>query len=176
MRHLILLILVALLAGCTQQPQLGAPGSAHEHADFKVYMNGLAYNFSQEKYVEAKGADGEDNCGNGTTLAHLHDMDGDVVHKHAIGVTWGYFFSTLNMSLEGTCFTLDTKNSYCNSGSARWRFFIDGAEMGSLATNEIHDLDRALFTYNATDIQIKKQLASLTNRASQEENGQFCEA
>ena len=166
--------MAALLLGCAQQPQLGAPGSAHEHADFRVYMDGVAYNFSQEKYMAAKSPNGEDNCGNGTALAHLHDMDGDVAHKHATGVTWGYFFSTLNMSMDGACFILDNGTIYCNAGNAKWRYFINGSEVSPLSTTEIRDLDRALFTYNATGSQIEKQLASVTSKASQEQTGQFC--
>ncbi len=174
MRYLALVAMAALLLGCAQQPQLGAPGSTHEHADFKVYMNGAAYNFSQEKYMSALSPNGEDNCGNGTALAHLHDVDGDVVHKHATGVTWGYFFSTLNMSMDGACFTLDNGARYCNSGNAAWRYFLNGRETGSLAATEMHDLDRALFTYNASDEEIRQQLASVTSKASQEQSGQFC--
>lgn len=174
MKQLALLILAALLAGCAQQPQLGVAGSAHEHADFKVYVNGAAYDFSQERYMGAKGADGEDNCGNGTTLAHLHDMDGEVVHKHATGVTWGYFFSTLGMDLSDSCLVLDNGTSYCNWDGKSWEHFVNGGRVNSIKDLEINDLDRALLTYGASYEEVVQQDASVTHKALQEENSQFC--
>ena len=59
----------------------------HEHVDFKVYLDGKEYNFSKEKYMS------EENK-TLSQIIHLHDMDGNVIHKHANGVTLGQFFES----------------------------------------------------------------------------------
>ncbi len=165
------LFLLALAMGCTQAPQLGAFGSTHEHADFKVYIDGQAYNFSQERYMTPTPPGGDDVCGNDSRLVHLHDMDGNMVHTHATGVTWGYFFSTLNMSLTNGCLRLDDGASYCDSLDKRWRYFVNGTEVAGLKDQEIHNLDRVLLTYGATDAQIRAQMDSVTHEAEAEKEG-----
>jgi hypothetical protein len=162
-----------LVFGCAAQPALGEMGSAHDHADFKVYLNGQAYNFSQEKYMTPSGA-GEECGGNSTLPAHLHDMDGNLAHKHATGVTWSYFFSTLNMSFKDGCLVLDTGEKYCETGSAKWRYFLNGSELGGLLGREITQGDRALFTYNASDSEIAAQIDSVTNESAYEETVNYC--
>lgn len=167
---------LSLLCGCIAQPAApGAYGSAHEHADFRVYANGAPIDFSQEKYQSPLPPGGDDSdCGNSTLLAHLHNGDGDVVHKHATGVTWGYFFSSLGMNWSGSCLSIGNGTAYCDSGQAKWRFFLNGSEVPRPAGVEIRDLDRALFTYNATGPQIAQQLASVTSKSAQESTGGSC--
>jgi hypothetical protein len=175
MRMVILAALTMfLIFGCSQAPKLGAIGSAHEHADFKVYVNDVEFNFSQGKYMEEM--PNSISCSQSATLAHLHDMDGDVVHKHATGVTWGYFFSTLNMSFDDSCFSTDTGERHCNSGNAKWRFYVNRAEVGGIANREMHDLEKVLITYNATDEEIARQLDTITDKAKNQNTSEICGA
>ncbi len=172
--RLVLLIAVALLAlavGCAQAPAMGAFGSAHDHADFRVYVDGQAYNFSQERYMTPTPPGGDQVCGNDSRLAHLHDMDGDLVHVHATGVTWGYFFFTLNMSLANGCLRLDNGTSYCDSMDERWRYFVNGTEVSGLKDVRIRNLDRVLLTYGANDAQMREQMDSVAHKAGQEKEG-----
>ncbi|HQT44641.1 MAG TPA: hypothetical protein PLO51_01565 [Candidatus Micrarchaeota archaeon] len=117
---------LALAFGCASVPKIGEYGSEHSHADFKVYINNAAIDFTQAKYQEHSGHFGngseEIGCGNESQLAHLDNGDGDVVHKHATGVTWGYFFSQLSMNMTSDCLVLDNGTGYCNNGTAKWRF------------------------------------------------------
>lgn len=166
-----------LLLGCTLAgSQLGKPGSEHSHADFKVYINGDAYNFSQAKYQEAIQPGGsEENCGEeGGPLADLHGGDGDVVHKHATGVTWGYFFSTLNMTLGDDCLVLDTGAAYCNEGWKKWEYFVNGDAAGSIRGMEMRDRDQVLITYGASYEEAVRQAATVTSKSYNESTGEFC--
>jgi len=175
MRRIILAALAMLLLfGCSQAPKLGAIDSAHEHADFKVYVNNVAFNFSQGKYMEEIPT--SITCSQSTTLAHLHDMDGDVVHKHATGVTWGYFFSALNMSFDDSCFVTDTGEKYCNGENAKWRFYVNRAEVGWIANREMHNLEKVLITYNATNEEIARQLDTITDKARRQNTSEVCGA
>lgn len=173
------ILALALAFGFAGLPQTGKYGSEHSHADFKVYVNNAAIDFTQPQYQEHSGHSGNESeeigCGNESQLAHLDNGDGDVVHKHATGVTWGYFFTELFMNMTNDCLVLDNGASYCNSGSARWRFFANGKETGPLKDAEIHDLCRVLFTYNATDAEIQQQLASITSKSIDQTKGDVCE-
>ena len=172
-KHL-LILLMALALGCTQQQKFGPYGSAHEHADFKVYILGTAFNFSDEKYQTPVLPGAGESCYNESTLVHLHNGDGELVHKHASGVTWGYFFSTLDITLSDNCFAFDNGTRYCNDAQNRWRFFINGQEVPSLVNSEIRDLGRVLLTYGSNEGEIRKQLASVSSKASQEKDAGFC--
>ena len=72
-------------------------GSAHDHANFMVFINGEEINFALPQYiVKAK-------------EVHIEDMNGNVIHKHATGITLGYFFKTLGFKFDENCFVFDNK-------------------------------------------------------------------
>ncbi len=176
MKPILFALPLLLLFGCLGPLPIGQYGSAHEHADFKVYIDGKAFDFTLEKYQSPLGSgQGEENCGMDTSrLAHLHNGDGDIAHKHATGVTWSYFFSTLGMNFTSSCLTLDTGEKYCNSQEKRWKFFVNRAEVGNLPEDEIHDLDQALFTYGALEGQLKAQLDSVTSKSFAQDTEGSC--
>ncbi|MFQ5763201.1 MAG: protein-disulfide isomerase, partial [Candidatus Bathyarchaeia archaeon] len=76
-------------------PGLGTVGSTHEHASFKVYVNGELIDFSQGKY-QLK-----------SRYVHVEGNVGDILHVHATGVKLGFFFETLGMKFTSSCLTLD---------------------------------------------------------------------
>jgi hypothetical protein len=156
-----------------QKPAYGAMGSAHEHSDFKLYINGQAYNFSQAKYMtETDNSGGVENCATGSVFAHMHDLDGNLVHKHATGATWGYFFSTLNITLSPDCIAMDMGEKYCSGNGKTLRFFVNGKEVHGLADYEIHNLDKVIITFgNETDEGIATQIATITDEARMRAGG-----
>lgn len=167
------LVLYAIFA--LTSPKVGEFGSAHGHADFKLYINGQEWNFSREKYMSEGAGGDEENCTFGETLAHLHNMDGEVVHKHATGVTWGYFFSTLNISFEPGCLLMDDGSGYCSGDGRRLRYFVNGLEVSGIRDYEIRDLDRVLITYGSeSEVEIERQIASVTNKSAEESSGIAC--
>ncbi|MEM2138204.1 MAG: hypothetical protein QW568_03905 [Candidatus Anstonellaceae archaeon] len=162
----IFLIILAYVA-LYQKP---APkyGDEHSHADFKVYINGEAINFSQEKYLSGNVSGKRRDL---SPFTHLHDTDGNVVHKHMSGITVGTFLSSLNMRFNSTCFSLDNGTSYCNSGNATVRMFVQHSG-GNWQQNyeyekySFSDLDRFLITYGAASpAELQSQMESVTDRA-----------
>ena len=158
MRYIVvaLLVIVIIGSGCISQ-QEKSQEIVHEHADFKVYLYGEQYNFSQEKHMS----------GNGTHLSedvHLHDMDGEVMHKHANGVTLGTFFTSLKMIFNSTCFVLDNSTSYCNDGDKQIKLYVNSIKTLEYEKYEFKDLDKILITYG-DESGIKNQLDSITGRA-----------
>lgn len=152
-----LLYLCAFLLACeTPQPLLG---DVHEHADFKVYLNGEAYNFAQDKYMSGE----EKSLSNFT---HLHDGEGDVIHKHMTTITLGDFFSSLGMQFTEDCFILDDGTDYCNDEENTLQIFVNGKKNRDFGDYELSDLDRILITYgNESDEVIEAQIDSVTDKA-----------
>ncbi len=155
------LILLLLLSGCTFSSEDAQPllGDVHEHADFKVYLNGEAYDFAEDKYMSTEEAPLN-------PFTHVHDGEGEVIHKHMSGVTLGSFFESLGMEFTADCFMLDSGESYCTDSTHTLQFFVNGAENAEFADYEFHDADRLLITYGApTPEQLQSELDSVSDRA-----------
>ena len=172
-------LLLAFAFGCVQQPQFGAYGSAHEHADFKMYVNVQAIDFSAEKYQTEipHDAQAEEECGNDTSrLVHMHGWDGNVVHKHATGVTWGYFFGTIGINMSDSCiFVRKDGTALCDAKFGSWRYFVNGKEVKQIRNVEIMNLDRVLITYGQADkTEIAAQLETVTSKAASEDANGTC--
>ncbi len=143
----------------TQKPEIGMVGEIHHHADFKVYLNGVPYNFSQEKY-QSKSNNSLSN------FAHLHDMNGNIIHKHAQGVTLGFFFETLGMKLNSTCLVLDDETSYCNKGDKEWKMYVHEKHNDEFEGYDIQDEDKILLSYgHETGEEIQEQINAVTDEA-----------
>lgn len=143
-------------------------GDEHSHADFKVYLNGQAYDFSQEKYMSGNVSGRRIDR---SPFTHLHDMNGKVIHKHMGGITVGTFFSSLGMSFNSNCFSPGTGSSYCNSGSATLKMFVQHSG-GNWEQNyqfeaySFSDLDRILISYGSEQqAALQAQMDSVTDEA-----------
>ena len=141
--------------------EIGVLGGVHEHADFKLYLNGAAYNFSQEKFMSEKpGADNKSRAL--SNFVHLHDGDGEIIHKHASGVTLGFFFKSLKINFNSTCLVFDSGESFCNEGDKKIKLFVNGRPTAEFENYEINDLDRILISYG-NEAQGREQLQAQIN-------------
>lgn len=123
----------------------------HIHADFMVYINDKAIDFSVPMYqLQDKSV-------------HVEDGIGDVVHIHKMGITMGYFFETLGVEFNKSCITIPVEGSYCNENDKELRFFVNNIENDEFESYEIKDLDKILVSYGEGDI--KEQLKSITSLA-----------
>jgi hypothetical protein len=101
-----------------------------------------------------------------SNFIHVHDLDGSVIHKHMSGITLDYFFDSLNMSFNSTCFVLDNGTAYCNNKNNTLSFYVNGEQNIQFEQYEFHDLDKLLITYGTNDETIiNRQIASVTNVA-----------
>jgi hypothetical protein len=163
MKKIILILSIAVilfLSGCTgTKNTLGPLGSAHNHADIKVYTLGKQIDFSLPKYQLQDKA------------VHFEDHDDDVVHLHATGITLNYIFRTLRMNIDDECLTIDTGNKYCSKDNAKLKVFVknietEWKEIFSHADYIPQNKDKILITYgteNQEDIQ--KQMDTVTDKS-----------
>lgn len=160
---LVLLIAVGMVIGRmlldTGTSEVGVVGDLHYHADFALYVNGERYDFAREKYLSTE----NESLSN---FAHLHDLDGNVIHKHAEGVTLGFFLETLGMKLDDTCLVLDEGTSYCNEGNKELKMYVDGKHNDKFDRYDLQDEDRILLSYgDEVEQEINEQIQSVTDEA-----------
>lgn len=133
---------------------IGSLRSAHNHADVKVYINGKAIDFSQQKYQLT------------ARFIHFEEGIGDVIHLHATGLTIGHLLKSLNIDFDNRCIGFEDK-TYCNEENKKLRFYVNEKENNEFDNYVIKDLDKVLVSYGAeSESEIQKQLDSVTNLAA----------
>ena len=149
------LLCVLITAGCAsslEPPKMGALGSTHIHSDFKVYLNSTPVDFSQDKYQVR------------SQFIHVESHNGDVIHFHATNEQFGFFFSTVGMTLSKDCFTLDDGRKFCTNDKQQLRMYVNDKPNSQFGTYFPKDCDKILISYG-TEAEIAEQLASITERA-----------
>ena len=131
----------------------GALGSAHDHAGILVNIFGDSFDFSAPAY-QIK-----------SSWIHFEGRDAFTVHKHATGVTLGYLFDTLQLTLDDQCFVFQDGRSFCTNDDYVLQFYINGEQISDLRDYEIIDDDMILIAYGAeTPEEIDSMLLDLESR------------
>ena len=150
-----------------QNAKIGILGSQHIHADWKVYIDGEALDFSDKSHIERM-----QNKQPVSSFIHVDsgapapEKTGDVLHIHATGVPLWIFFKSVGMDFNKECVTLENKEKFCNDGNKKLRFFVNGKENNEFENYVFNDLDKILISYdNENEEEIKNQLASITDFA-----------
>jgi len=137
----------------------GDYGSTHEHADFQVYVNGRQLDFDKPEFFGMH------------PLVHLHEGTNNVhvAHKHADGITYGMFFRTIGIELNG-CLSVNDKE-FCDLNGRTVKYYLNGKIVPNLKHVEINDLDKVLISYGSESLaEVQRQLASVGNRACIQSN------
>jgi Cu+-exporting ATPase len=152
--------------GNAQTPYSQAnPDPNHTHADFAVYIEGQRYDFAQAKYMSGTTSETDPNHTRLDPFYHLHDGNGDVIHRHKSGLSLAMFFQSLGFTLDATCLTTEDGQRTCNdedSPSRRWRLFVNGEEVAWNPDFVFADLDRLLLTFGPTEAQLATELSALS--------------
>ena len=131
---------------------IGPLNSAHEHADWMLYVNGKAVDIDGAQYkVKSDYVHME-----GTTHA---------IHMHATNVPLGYFIGTLGMKITPTSIAIEGA-TYTNEGDKKLRMFVNGKENFDYDRYVLKSLDKILIAYGKdTDEQIQKYLQTIPDEA-----------
>lgn len=167
---------LALLAAYNfflKPPEQHVLGEVHEHADFKLFLNGTEFNFSQSQYMSEEPPHTSSGNVNGTSqqrmlsnFVHLHGLDGGVVHKHIRGVTMGLFFKSLGMVFNSTCLATGDGRQYCDGQGGKLAMIVNGRQANEFGNYEFHDLDRILVSFGSGDeAELQREHASVSDRA-----------
>ena len=143
----------------SKSANIGASGSQHIHADFKIFINGNPINFADDKHYMKSNIIHLDNQQN------KEDASG-LIHMHATGVPFWYFLKSIGIDLGKECITLEYQQKFCNSTDKKLRFFINGKEHPDIGNYVFRDLDKILVSYgDETEEELIKQINSVTDYA-----------
>lgn len=131
----------------------GALGSAHDHAGILVNIFGDSFDFSAPAY-QIK-----------SSWIHFEGRDAFTIHKHATGVTLGYLFDTLQLTLDDQCFVFQDGRSFCTNDDYVLQLYINWEKVSDIRDYEIVEDDRILIVYGAeTPEEIDAMLFDLKSR------------
>ena len=141
-------------------PESGDEGkTVHEHADFKVVLSGNAIDFTPDKYQATKEHPLD-------PFLHLHDGNGEMLHKERTSVTLNDFFESIGMNMTRACLTLDTGEKFCNSNTKSLKMIVNGDLRTEFGEYEMQDLDRILVSFGPSDdTDLQSQIDSVKDEA-----------
>jgi hypothetical protein len=140
-----------------KNPKVARGEKVHEHADYKVFINNKEISFSGDRYQSTTGAELDE-------AQHLHDNNGDNIHKHLSKNTLVSFFDSLGIILTDECIQMDTGEKYCGDGTNTLKLFVNDKEKKDFMQYEFKDLDRILISYGSeSKEQIQTQLDTVTD-------------
>lgn len=157
---IVVLILAATIGGigylaysaATSGPKIGPLNSAHEHADWAIYINGQRMILNGSKYQHKSD--------------YVHMESGtDTIHLHAINIQLSYLLGTLGMKITPTSLNVEGV-TYNNEGDKKVRVFVNGKENTGFDKYIMKSLDKILVLYgNEDDSQIQAYIKTIPDEA-----------
>jgi len=131
----------------------------HVHADFSIYTNDTRLNLTNDKYQSSTGNKKHEDI-------HLHSSDDHVVHRHAEGITFAEFLSSIGFTLTDNCFTTDDGTTICNSDTTVVTLYVNGQPHPHPETYITQEEDQVLLYAGAKDNpNIATYLESITDES-----------
>ncbi|KAG2473337.1 MAG: hypothetical protein NPMRTH4_1440002 [Nitrosopumilales archaeon] len=131
-------------------PGAGILGDEHDHIPILVRIFGDKFDFTSPAF-QIK-----------SSWIHFEGQDGDTIHRHSSGVTLGYLFETLGISLSDECYVFPNGREFCTNDDYSLKFFINHQPVSNLSDYVGKEDERILISYgNETPEQIDEQLAEL---------------
>lgn len=124
------IILVKAFGSISNSPNIGPLGSEHSHSSWDLIVNGR--NLTDEVFSKPQ-----------YQLRHryVHMEDNTIIiHKHATGITFGFFLETLGVKWDKKCLTIE-QNNYCTD-SYDFKFYVNGLEKDNFYNYEMRENDR----------------------------------
>ncbi len=135
-------------------PGAGVLGDDHTHTSILVRIFGDKFDFSTPAF-QIK-----------SSWIHFEGQDGDTIHRHSTGVTLGYLFETLGITVDDECFIFPDGRSFCNNDDYTIKFFINHKPVPNINDYIGNEDDRVLITYgNESPEEIDQQLFELDSQS-----------
>jgi len=131
-------------------PGAGVLNDDHAHTSILVRIFGDKFDFSSPAF-QIK-----------SSWIHFEGQDGDTIHRHSTGVTLGYLFGTLGLTVNDECFVFPDGRQFCNNDDYSLKFFINHEQVPSIIGYIGNENDRVLISYgNESPEEIDRQLLEL---------------
>ncbi len=135
-------------------PGAGLLNDEHAHTSILVRIFGDKFDFTSPAF-QIK-----------SSWIHFEGQDGDTIHRHSTGVTLGYLFGTLSLTVDDECFVFPDGRQFCNSDDYSIKFFINHEQVPNIHDYIGNENDRVLISYgNESPEEIEKQLLELDNQS-----------
>ena len=135
-------------------PGSGVLGDDHTHTSILVRIFGDKFDFSSPAF-QIK-----------SSWIHFEGQNGDTIHRHSTGVTLGYLFETLGITVNFECFIFPDGRSFCENDDYSIKFFINHEQVPDIAGYVIDENDKILISYgNESPDEIDAQLLELDNQS-----------
>jgi len=135
-------------------PGAGVLGDDHTHTSILVRVFGDKFDFSSPAF-QIK-----------SSWIHFEGQDGDTIHRHSTGVTLGYLFESLGITVNDECFVFPDGRQFCNSDDYSIKFFINHEQVPSIIDYVGKETDRVLISYgNESPEEIDRQLLELDTQS-----------
>ncbi len=155
-----------LFAACGKSEPAKNPDPNHTHADFAVWIEGKPLDFARNEFMSGSSKDAEHKNALSPHL-HLHDTNGDVIHRHKPGLTLTEFFASMpGMRYQNNEFKfLDCMTCQQAAGSYAVKLYVNGEEepLGSLYV--FADSDKLLITDTTEPVELRKQIRMMSDDA-----------
>ena len=131
-------------------PGAGALGDEHVHASVLVRIFGDKFDFSGPAFQIKN------------SYIHFEGQDGTTIHRHSTGVTTGYLFETMNISLDEECYIFPDGRQFCTNEDYELKYYVNHQQVSSISDYVFEDQDRILITYGSeSPEEIEEYLAEL---------------
>lgn len=136
------------------------PDDVHVHADFLMMINGEQFDLTKDEYQSGL------KTGIKHDSIHLHDNQGNIIHRHANGVTLGDLFQSIGMELTADCLTISDSEQYCTNETNSLLLYVNKEINPDPANYVLTDADQTLLYYGAADApEIETYLNQVTDEA-----------
>ena len=119
----------------------------HHHANLAVFINGTKLDLSSDKYMEEISACYTQGVIQPKQRVHLHEKNGDLVHVHHEGVTWGHFFNNIGFAITPDYLIDDKGNIYKEDETNSLSFLLNGKPIDNPYNSLIKSEDRLLINF-----------------------------
>lgn len=131
-------------------PGAGMLGDEHEHASILVRIFGDKFDFSGPAF-QIK-----------SSWIHFEAQDGSTIHRHSSGVTTGYLFETVGITVDDQCYIFPDGRQFCTNEDYTLKYYINHEQVSDISDYVFEDGDRILITYgNETPEEIEEYLEEL---------------
>ena len=156
---LIILVAAGVYAYEHYNPFTYYDDSVHVHADFIIYINDQKLNLTDAKYQSSAESIKHKNV-------HLHDGEDNVVHRHAEGITFAEFLSSVQFTLSDNCLSIDSGEQYCSDTVNALTLYVNKEVNPDIASYIPQEEDQILLYYGArNNLNLERYLEEVTDES-----------
>ncbi len=128
-------------------PGAGTFGDEHEHASILTVIHGDRFDFSGSAYQTKN------------SWIHFESQDGTTIHRHSSGVTMGYLFDSLAITVDEECYVFPSGREFCSNDEFELKYYVNRVQVPDIYEHVLDDEDDILIIFgDESDAEIDTYL------------------